>query len=471
MEEFDYLNNNLKELIIKFEDNLSKGKDVFFDSEEIVDIIDYYFDTNQKSKIRSSIALAQNLYPNDTEVIIRKAQYISISKNPERAIAFLEKYKTDAVRQESSLIFALAKLYSQAGMNEKAIETYKYVLEIDKEYIEVYHLLGEEYIVNKDYEEAVKHYQKLLTEEPDDEFALTSYAYAAQFLDDTDTPIQFLKNLCKQNSFSEQNWIAYGLLLYYLENYYDAITAFDLAIAIEDQDTTAHIYKGQSLISLANYDAGIISLEDALKITPREPVITYFLGKAYEKQNKYKKAITYYKRCLKYDKNSTEPLTSLAMCYFEINEFALGEPYIKKAIEIDPKNVYNRLSYAEMLYKEGYIDQAEELYQTLYDEGEELAAVTINWALSMVANKRLMDAIHLLRETIDANKFEEPSVYFILIEIASKEPYLRNHLEDYLFKLFLEFDVSLEMLKEYCPSLLENPIYETLIKTYIDEKD
>lgn len=50
MEEFDYLNNNLKELIIKFEDNLSKGKDVFFDSEEIVDIIDYYFDTNQKKQ-------------------------------------------------------------------------------------------------------------------------------------------------------------------------------------------------------------------------------------------------------------------------------------------------------------------------------------------------------------------------------------------------------------------------------------
>jgi len=76
-----------------------------------------------------------------------------------------------------------------------------------------------------------------------------------------------------------------------------------------------------------------------------------------------------------------------------------------------------------------------------------------------------------LRETIENNQFDEPSIYFALIELSLKEPYLKDHLEDYLFKLFLEFDISSDMIKQYCPSLLTNPQYETLIKTYINEKD
>ncbi len=49
--------------------------------------------------------------------------------------------------------------------------------------------------------------------------------------------------------------------------------------------------------------------------------------------------------------------------------------------------------------------------------------------------------------------------------------YLKDHLDDYLFRLLLNYDVSLKMLEEFCPSLLKNPNYETLIKTYINEKD
>lgn len=469
-EDFEEINNELSELILKFENCLSSGEGCFFDSDELLEVIDYYFAIQETDKIKSSIDLALSLYPNEIDLIIRKAQFISQSKSPEEAISFLERYRMTNT-DDSDLLYALASLYSQAGQTTKAIESYEYLLSQDDEDIEVYISLGEEYMTSQNYELATKVYKKALKLEPVNDVALQSFAFCSQFIENPNKSIIYLKKLCKQNPFSEQNWIAYGLLLYYTENFFDAITAFDLSIAIDEEIPTSHLYKAQSLISLGNFQEGITTLHEVLKLIPEEPIVYFFLGQAYEKQSNYTTAALYYKDCIKYDKYNADAYMGVAMCYFELNDFHSSEPFVEKAIEIEPTNVHFRLAYAEMLYKEGFIEKGEELYQALYEEGDELALITINWAIAMSSNEKLMDAIHLLRETIENNKFEEPSIYFTLIELSLKEPYLKDHLEDYLFKLFLEFDVSSEMLKQYCPTLLTYPQYEQLIKTYIDEKD
>lgn len=470
-EEFEDLNNDdLNELILKFEDCLSTGQGCFFDSDELIEVIDYFFAVNESEKTKAAISLAIQLYPNEIEVNIRKAQFISQDKDPQEAIIFLEKFK-ETNPDDSDLLFALASLYSQAGIQSKAIESYETLLVQDDEDIEVYSSLGEEYFALEDYESAVKIYKKAIKIEPTNSFLLQPFAYASQYIENPDRSIQFLKKLCKQNPYSEQNWISYGILLYYTDNFFDAITSFELAIAISEDNPTAHLYRAQALIALENYSEGIEALHEANKLDPGEPLVLFFLGQAYEKQGNWITAAIYYKDCIHIDQFNSDAWLGVAMCYFEQDDFHSAEPYIKKAIELEPENVHFSLAYAEMLYKENYIERGEEMYQELYDQGKELAIITINWALSMVSAEKTMDAIHLLRETIDNNKFDEPNIYFSLIEISSKEPYLKDHLDDYIFKLFLVFDITYEMIEKNCPSLLKNPHYENLIKIYIDEKE
>ncbi|MCK9163447.1 MAG: tetratricopeptide repeat protein [Bacteroidales bacterium] len=470
-EELEDLNSeDLNEIIEKFEDCLSSGQGCFFDSDELIEVIDYFFAVNEVSKTKSAIDLALQLYPNEIEINIRKAQLISQEEDPQEAIIYLEKFK-ETNPEDPDLLFALASLYSQAGIQSKAIESYETLLVQDDEDIEVYSSLGEEYFSLEDYESAVKIYKKAIKIEPTNSFLLQPFAYASQYIDNPDRSIVFLKKLCKQNPYSEQNWISYGILLYYTENFFDAITAFDLAIAISEDNSTAHLYKAQSLIALENYKDGIESLHEANKLDPDEPLVLFFLGQAYEKQNNWITAAIYYKDCIKHDQLNSDAWVGVSMCYFEQNDFHSAEPYIQKAIELEPTNIHSRLAYAEMLYKENYIEKSEELYQALYEEGKELSVITINWAMSMVSADKTMDAIHLLRETIDNNKFNEPNIYFSLIEISSKETYLKDHLDDYIFHLFLNFDITYEMIEKNCPSLLKNPHYENLIKIYIDEKE
>lgn len=470
-EEFEDLNNDdLNELIEKFEDCLSNKQGCFFDSEEILEVIDYYFAISEFTKTESAINLALQLYPNEIEINIRHAQLISQKKNPQEAIIYLEKFK-ETNPEDSNLIFALASLYSQAGIQSKAIENYENLLDQDNEDIEVYSSLAEEYFSLNDYESAAKIYKKAIRIEPTNSYLLQPFAYASQYIDNPEKSIIFLRKLCQRFPFSEENWISYGILLYYTEKYFDSITAFELAIAIDEENATPHLYRAQSLIALEDFKKGIEALHEANKLEPKEPLVLFFLAQAYEKQDNWTTAAIYYKKCIKYDQYNSDAWIGVAMCYFEENDFHSAEPYIKKALIIEPNNIHYRLAYAEMLYKENYIEKSEELYQSLYEEGKELSLITINWAMSMVQADKTMDAIHLLRETIDSNDFDEPSIYFTLIEISSKDSYLKDHIEDYVFKLFLDFDISLEMIEKNSPSLLKNPYYENLIKIYIDEKE
>lgn len=471
-EEFEDLDDDFKELIQKFEDCLFENQTCFFDSEDLIDIIDHYFSINSMNMVESAIDFALSLYPEDNNILIRKAQYIARAKTPQEAITFLEKQRAKTPNDDN-LLFALASLYSQIGSNAKAISILKYLLELDDKDIDAYILLGEEYINIEDYTSAVNVLKKALLIEPTDDELLHSYAFAAHQLEDTAPSINFLKTLCEKNPFSENNWIAYSFLLFLTENYFDSITAIDLAIAINDKNPESYLKKAEAYVELGNNAEAIKCYHEALEINPDDPAILFVLGDAYEKTKNFKKAAYYFKEITKKYSSFADAWLGLAICYFEENDFAQAEPMIKKAIELEPDNMHFKLTYAEMLYKEGHMDLSEDIYQSLYDEeeGEDLALTTINWALALVYNNRLLDAINLLRETIDNNQFEEPAIYFTLIELASKEPYLKDHLEDYLFRLFLYYDVSIDMIKEHSPSLLKNPVYEKLIKTYIDEKN
>ena len=72
-EEFEDINNeDLNELIEKFEDCLSSGQGCFFDSDELLEVIDYFFAVNEADKTKAAIELALQLYPNEIEINIRK---------------------------------------------------------------------------------------------------------------------------------------------------------------------------------------------------------------------------------------------------------------------------------------------------------------------------------------------------------------------------------------------------------------
>jgi Putative Zn-dependent protease, contains TPR repeats len=458
------------ELLDKYERWLIEGKDGFFDQDDLLDIIDYYYEKNEDKKIASAIDLGISLYPDNVEFTIRKAQHIHAIQAPKLALDFLLK-SYSKFKDNYDYAYLLAFFYFDCQMSNKAIEIYLSLLSKNANNKEVLSSLGNTYMSDQDFKSASLVFFRLLRIEPTNENALESLSYCAQFSENADKYKEFLLTLCHKNPYSEPNWTYYGLLLYYLKLFEDAIDAFSFALSIDSNAFTAHIYKGQSLISLGNTEEGINSLLDALALSPDTSIIHLFIGKAYEQQGDFRSAINYYKSCIKYEATNSEALMGCGICYFELDEFKKGLPFIKRALKEEPNNTQYLLTYAEMLYKENYTKEGEEIYQELYDKKEELDLVTCNWAMAMASCGKNLEGITLINNTLANNTFNDPMIYLILMELSCKEEYLHDTLADELTNIFLKFPISIDidMIKEYCPSILQIPQYKHIIKEHIHE--
>ncbi len=62
-EEFDELDEDLNELIEKFENCLFNDQSCFFDSEDLLEIIDHYFASDSTQMAKSAVDFALSLYP------------------------------------------------------------------------------------------------------------------------------------------------------------------------------------------------------------------------------------------------------------------------------------------------------------------------------------------------------------------------------------------------------------------------
>ena len=82
-------NQNTDILIKRFEEMLRKKEHYFFDIEDFEDIIDYYFERNNIKKIKQILKYAIKQHPSSTSLIIKKAQLLSLTNKPEKAIKTL----------------------------------------------------------------------------------------------------------------------------------------------------------------------------------------------------------------------------------------------------------------------------------------------------------------------------------------------------------------------------------------------
>lgn len=466
---FENLNQDSKSSILRFENFILTNKDGFFDLEQILDIIDYYIDIDNDEYFKLSTELALNLYPNDIDVNIRYSKLLSITKGAEQAIKNLIKI-SKLHPDNADLYYSIGMFYSELGNNKKAIFYLRKCVSIEED-AETCFALAQELAISKQFHESIIYSTKVLDIENNNELALRLFSYCTQFIEPNDSIKQFLHHLCSKNPYSFENWFCYGMVLSNFNLHFDAITAFDFCNAIEEDNIEALIFKAQSQLSLNNINESIKTLHEALEIDSKNPLVLFNLAQAYEKLNNWTTSAYYYRECTKYEPENSEAWMGVGYSYFELNDFNSAEPFILKALELDNDNIQHSLTFAEMLYKENRAIESEEIYAALYETGKELEIVTSSWAYMLEADKRPMDAIKLLEDTISNHPFKEPFLHLTLVEIGCKIPMLTKFINEALFDIFLQFDIDYKTIEKFAPSVLITPGFEEILNSYIDEDE
>lgn len=226
--------------------------------------------------------------------------------NVSKAITFLR--RSLFLQPDPSGHFSLANIYQNNGYLEFAILEYEKVLQSDPNYIKAYYGLADIYRQKNMYKDALYYLEKVKFLDPD--------------------------------------------------NANKAIEKLILSLYNE----TAILYnKGLKAETISK-------LEKLLQLKPDFALAYKMIGDIDERGGAFKKAISNYKRAIKFGVDKADIYNSIGICYMRIEDYKEAIKYLRKAYHMEPSRANLAYNLASTLRDNGSYDEALVIYKELIDK-------------------------------------------------------------------------------------------------------
>src|SRR5687767_13242132 len=124
MEPEDFLDADMTAAVEKYERMLRENDILYFDSDELEDVIDFYVGDSKLKKALEAIAFARDIYPFNTDFLIRKAQIISMMGDTADALVAIEEAE-DMEPYNPDIILVKGEVLDQLERYDEAIQCYE----------------------------------------------------------------------------------------------------------------------------------------------------------------------------------------------------------------------------------------------------------------------------------------------------------------------------------------------------------
>ena len=336
-----YFNSNeFRELLQRYEHSLQIGRQEYFESEELTDIAEFYYEDNRMDEAISVLDYAIHLHPgaamplvfrgrmalidgNDVELarhyvdmivdrldldcLYLQAEIMIAEKDVEGADRFLrdnlERIDEDDV---PDYILDIAMLFVDYGLPDKAAEWLERSDETDlMDYREVKARIA---FAHGDYDQSEQIFEKLLDEDP----------YSGRYWNSL-ASTQFMSNRIN-----------------------DSITSSEYSIAINPNDQEALLNKANGLFSLGNFAEAMKYYERFYKLAPDEGAAPLFIGNCLLNMGKAAEALPHYEEALnllrQHYASTSEVLQCLAFTYSQLGRQDEALASIDEALKLQDAN-------------------------------------------------------------------------------------------------------------------------------------
>lgn len=151
-----------------------------------------------------------------------------------------------------------------------------------------------------------------------------------------------------------EGWVAAGIIAANNGQVAEAEGLFRRAIELDPNNATAHKFYAPLLIQRGNLDAGTAQLQTASNLDPLSPVIQVNLGDALEAQGKLREAEACFRRAIELDPTFANAYGAYSgLLTATTTRYAEAEPLMRKMVELDPENPYNRIAMADYFLQLG----------------------------------------------------------------------------------------------------------------------
>ena len=359
-------NNNLP--LSKFESMLKTNHVLFFDSEEFENIIHHYLNHGKIALAKKAIKLGLNQHTTSINLKLFKVEvYVFEDKLVEADTLLNELYSLDPMNEE--IYIQKANILSKKDEHQQAIDVLKKALELTNDVIDLYSLIGMEYLFLDQFENAKIYFMKCLEEDLEDYSALYNIIYCFEYLSQNEEAISYLNVFLDKNPYCEVAWHQLGKQYYTLKKYKKALAAFDFAIISDDTFVGAYLERGKVLEALKRYDDAIENYSISLKLDEPTSFALLRIGNCHEKLRNDDLAVQYYYKTVHEDPLLDKGWIAITKYYNGKKNYQKALYYINKAINIDPENVIYWKLYSQINQRLNFYEEAERGFKRTLELG------------------------------------------------------------------------------------------------------
>ena len=386
--------------IVKFESMLKTDDIYFFDVEDFEDIIHHYLNNGKMSLAKKAIKIGLMQHTTSIELKLLNIEVLVFENEFEEAENLLDYLQTiDSTNEE--IYIQRANICSKQDKHKAAIFLLKKALEHTDDSLDIYSLLGMEYLFMDNFELAKDNFIKCIAIDKYDYSSLYNIVHCFEFLEDFDGVILYLNNYLENNPYCEVAWHQLGKQYFVKEMYNEALTTFDFAIISDETFIGAYFEKGKVLEKLGRYNEAIENYETTIRIDNPTSYTYLRIAKCYEKLNNDNLAKYYYYNTVHEDPLLDKGWLAITDFYFNRENYQKSLFYIDKALNIDGNNPFYWKKKAKINTALFKYDDANLAYSRAVELGDYELDTWLVWAEVMIAAGYLQSAMQILSQGLE----------------------------------------------------------------------
>ena len=395
-----YFNSeDFQELLNSYEASMEAGDQPFMDADDLVDIADYYNQNGEKDKALNVIEYALQLYPNSTLPNVFMARealmHNDFKKSREYANQIAEHDDPDYQYLQAEIMIAEGRIKEA----DRYLRDYEMTVDAD-EYEDFIKDCANLYI---DYGISDKAYEWMMRSKGDDssdfkELMARTLFGLGKFKDSE----RLFNELIDTDPYSTRYWKALAGVQLMNQDYGNAVTSSEYAIAIDPEDPESNMSKASALMHLENYEEAEKYYRRYIKIEPDDEAGLFHLAVCLIYQGKYEEAKDYLLQAEAISEKDSPALLhiyqELAFCYSALKEPQMAMETIDKTIPLtdDPDNVLVIKGHIQLANDD--VVAAEKTWKEALTNSNHSPAVMLRILVSLYDNHYVKPCYNMLKE-------------------------------------------------------------------------